>query len=84
MTKQEYIELKKLLDNNCNRITHSQALAMDIHVKEVTIDNLNKHLINEKIPEVYRNFIADQTRYNFGAMEIDQFLMQLNIYPDYM
>lgn len=84
MNKQEYIELKKLLDNDSNSITHGQACAMDSHIKEVTIDNLNNQLINEKIPEVYRNFIVDLTRYNFGCMEIDQFLMKLKVYPDYM
>lgn len=81
MTKAEYLALSKI---NFSEWTFQQCREADALIKQETLKKVEQqlpHLIRE--PQV-RQFTYDMIRCHFGSVEVDQLLMHLKSYPEWM
>ena len=83
MTKEEYQALEGV---EISKWTHKQCVEADQLIKaealkkaEVIIKALHPTMDDEM-----SQFLNDMLRYNFGSGEVDNFLMHLNAYPEWM
>lgn len=82
MTKDEYIKWKAERGEP-GEWDHAKCVAADKLIKDTTLDTANKW-IDEKIPPEGREILKLLIGARFGSAEIDEFLMAINAYPEWM
>lgn len=82
MTKDEYIKWKAERGDP-GTWDHSICVVADKLIKDTTLVTANKW-IDEKIPLEARELLKLLISARFGSVEIDEFLVAINAYPEWM
>lgn len=73
-------KIRELLMKDLNEWTHKECIDVDQAVKESALSNLEGKLRAQGVPDNIADFVVDMSRYSYGSIEVDAFLMSMDAY----
>ncbi len=85
MTKEQYIEWKRTRHSDPALWHYDDCRNADAIIRRTTLDNFKRYLDTSRIePQKLRALIYHHVEMHFGSAEVDDLMMELRFYPDWM
>ena len=82
MTKNEYIVWTETRSLNPAEWDRKACIEADLLIKQEALKELARQMAS--YPNSIKNYVNLMARCHYGSVETDQFLLELNCYPDWM
>jgi hypothetical protein len=84
ITEQRVKEIWSRPISDLVNVARSELRQVDTWIKATTLRNLRNELIAQGCTETLREYVVLISEHRFGSIETDQFLHNLNCYPEWM
>lgn len=84
MTKKQYLLFKEKAEKGFELVSRQECEMADELIKGSTLSNLESILLKAMYPPLITKFILTWSEFHFGDSEIDNFLIEIEAYPEWI